>query len=46
MGGVKMTVTKAFRDDVRPYTMVGIESDHMTVVEAQQIWKRYGDRAV
>ena len=41
-----MTATKAFRDDVRPYTMVGIESDHMTVVEAQQIWKRYGDRVV
>ena len=41
-----MTVTVAFRDDVRPSTKVGIESDHMTVVEAQQIWKRYGDRVV
>ena len=26
--------------------MVGIGGDHMTVVEAQQIWTRYGDRAV
>ena len=41
-----MTVTKAFRDDVRPSTMVGIDSDHMAVVEAQHIWKQYGDRVV
>ena len=41
-----MTVTNAYRDDVRPSTVVGIESDHMTVVEAQHIWKRYGDRVV
>ena len=26
--------------------MAGAESDHMTVVEAQQIWKRYRDRVV
>ena len=41
-----MTVTKAFQDDERPHTMMGIESDHMKVVEARQIWKRYGDRVV
>ncbi len=44
--GCMMTVTKAFRDDVRPYTIVGKESDSMPVVEAQQIWKRYGNRVV
>ncbi len=41
-----MTATTAFRDDVSTNTMVGIEGDQMTVVEARQIWKRYGDRAV
>ena len=41
-----MTVTKAFRDDVRPYIIVGKESESMPVVEAQQIWKRHGNRVV
>ena len=41
-----MTVTNALRGDVRLSTMVGIERDHLPVVEAQQIWKRYGDRVV
>ncbi len=41
-----MTVTHALRDNVRTSKMVGIESNHMTIVEAQQIWKRYGNRVV
>ena len=32
-----MTVTPTFRDDVRPSTMVGIESDHMAIIEAQRL---------
>ena len=41
-----MTITETRHIESRPIRVVPKGSDPMTVVEAQQIWKRYGDRVV